>query len=63
MQRARHPPVADRKHGGGTLADMALWRMHVELEDRPGRLGGLATAVGGAGCNILSLHVVGERRL
>ena len=39
---------------------MALWRMHVELEDRPGRLGGLATAVGGAGCNILSLHVVGE---
>lgn len=39
---------------------MALWRMHVELEDRPGRLGGLATAVGAAGCNILSLHVVGE---
>jgi GNAT superfamily N-acetyltransferase len=39
---------------------VALWRMHVELEDRPGRLGGLATAVGGAGCNILSLHVVGE---
>ena len=35
--------------------------MHVELEDRPGRLGGLASAVGGAGCNILSLHVVGER--
>lgn len=34
--------------------------MHVELEDRPGRLGGLATAVGAAGCNILSLHVVGE---
>ena len=34
--------------------------MHVELEDQPGRLGGLATAVGGAGCNILSLHVVGE---
>ncbi|WP_143517199.1 GNAT family N-acetyltransferase [Pseudonocardia sp. MH-G8] len=39
---------------------MALWRMHVELEDRPGRLGGLASAVGAAGCNILSLHVVGE---
>jgi GNAT superfamily N-acetyltransferase len=39
---------------------VALWRMHVELEDRPGRLGGLATAVGAAGCNILSLHVVGE---
>ncbi|MCE0761625.1 GNAT family N-acetyltransferase [Pseudonocardia kujensis] len=39
---------------------MALWRVHVELEDRPGRLGELATAVGGSGCNILSLHVVGE---
>ena len=39
---------------------MALWRVHVELEDRPGRLGELATAVGGAGCNILSVHVVGE---
>jgi GNAT superfamily N-acetyltransferase len=37
-----------------------LWRVHVELEDRPGRLGELATAVGGAGCNIISLHVVGE---
>ncbi|WP_232660879.1 GNAT family N-acetyltransferase [Pseudonocardia sp. TRM90224] len=34
--------------------------MHVELEDRPGRLGELATAVGTAGCNIISLHVVGE---
>ena len=39
---------------------VALWRVHVELEDRPGRLGELATAVGGAGCNIISLHVVGE---
>jgi GNAT superfamily N-acetyltransferase len=39
---------------------MALWRMHVQLEDRPGRLGELATAVGAAGCNIISLHVVGE---
>ena len=39
---------------------MALWRVHVELEDRPGRLGELATAVGAAGCNILSVHVVGE---
>lgn len=39
---------------------MALWRVHVELEDRPGRLGELATAVGTAGCNIISLHVVGE---
>jgi RimJ/RimL family protein N-acetyltransferase len=32
----------------------------VELEDRPGRLGELAAAVGAAGCNILSVHVVGE---
>lgn len=39
---------------------MALWRVHVELEDRPGRLGELATAVGSASCNIISLHVVGE---
>ena len=39
---------------------MALWRMHVELEDRPGRLGALAGAVGDSGCNILALHVVGE---
>ena len=39
---------------------MALWRVHVELEDRPGRLGELATAVGDAGCNILSVHVVSE---
>lgn len=39
---------------------VALWRVHVELADRPGRLGELATAVGAAGCNIISLHVVGE---
>jgi len=39
---------------------MVLWRAHVEIEDRPGRLGELATAVGTAGCNIISLHVVGE---
>ena len=39
---------------------MVLWRVHVGLEDRPGRLGELATAVGRAGCNIISLHVVGE---
>ena len=39
---------------------MALWRVHVELEDRPGRLGELATAVGAAGGNILALHLVGE---
>jgi GNAT superfamily N-acetyltransferase len=39
---------------------VALWRVHVELEDRPGRLGELATAVGAAGGNILALHLVGE---
>ncbi|OLT11007.1 hypothetical protein BJF78_27880 [Pseudonocardia sp. CNS-139] len=39
---------------------MVLWRMHVQIEDRPGRLGELATAVGAAGCNIISVHVVGE---
>jgi GNAT superfamily N-acetyltransferase len=39
---------------------VALWRVHVELEDRPGRLGELATTIGAVGCNILSLHVVGE---
>ncbi len=40
---------------------MGLWRVHVELEDRPGRLGDLAAAVGGSGCNIVSLSVHGER--
>jgi RimJ/RimL family protein N-acetyltransferase len=35
--------------------------VHVELEDRPGRLGDLAAAVGGSGCNIVSLTVHGER--
>jgi GNAT superfamily N-acetyltransferase len=40
---------------------MGLWRVHVELEDRPGRLGDLAAAVGGSGCNIISLTVHGER--
>ncbi len=39
---------------------MASWRVHVELADTPGRLGELATAVGGSGCNIISLHMVGE---
>jgi len=39
---------------------VVLWRVHVQLEDRPGRLGALATAVGAVGCNIISLHVVGE---
>src|SRR5690349_23695177 len=46
-----------RPRGGGVVA---LWRVHVELEDRPGRLGELATAVGATGCNIISVHVVGE---
>ncbi|HWN34459.1 MAG TPA: GNAT family N-acetyltransferase [Pseudonocardia sp.] len=40
---------------------MGLWRVHVEVEDRPGRLGELAAAVGAAGCNIVSLTVLGER--
>jgi RimJ/RimL family protein N-acetyltransferase len=40
---------------------VGLWRVHVEVEDRPGRLGELAAAVGGAGCNIVSLTVLGER--
>lgn len=39
---------------------VVLWRVHVELADRPGSLGELATAVGTVGCNIISLHVVGE---
>jgi RimJ/RimL family protein N-acetyltransferase len=38
-----------------------LWRLHVEIEDRPGRLGALAAAVGAAGCNIVSLTVLSER--
>jgi GNAT superfamily N-acetyltransferase len=40
---------------------MGLWRVHVEVEDRPGRLGALAAAVGAAGCNIVSMTVLGER--
>lgn len=40
---------------------MGLWRVHVEVEDRPGQLGELAKAVGAAGCNIVSLTVLGER--
>src|SRR5947209_7721059 len=39
---------------------MALWRLHVDVADQPGRLGALAAAVGGCGANIVSLHVVGE---
>src|ERR1700754_3638441 len=40
---------------------VSLWRLHVEIEDRPGRLGELAAAVGTAGCHIVSLTVLGER--
>jgi RimJ/RimL family protein N-acetyltransferase len=42
-------------------AALGLWRVHVELEDRPGRLADLAAAVGGSGCNIVSLTIHGER--
>jgi RimJ/RimL family protein N-acetyltransferase len=42
------------------VASVTLWRVHVELEDRPGRLGELATALGAAGANIISVNVVGE---
>src|SRR3954454_7887740 len=57
-----HPETRPEKPGGRPeeVERVALWRVHVELEDRPGRLGELATAVGSAGCNIISLHVVGE---
>ncbi len=41
------------------MDDVALWRVHVELEDRPGRLGELATAVGAAG---LQHHLPARRR-
>jgi RimJ/RimL family protein N-acetyltransferase len=39
---------------------VALWRLHVDVADQPGRLGALAAAIGGCGANIVSLHVVGE---
>lgn len=39
---------------------MTLWRIHVVVTDRPGRLGEIAVAVGRTGANIVSLHVVGE---
>jgi RimJ/RimL family protein N-acetyltransferase len=42
------------------VVTMALWRLHVDVADQPGRLGALAAAVGGCGANIVSLHVVGE---
>lgn len=60
MTLACHDPVAVAKHTAVTMDRVALWRMHVELEDRPGRLGELAAAIGSCGCNIVSLHVVGE---
>jgi len=40
---------------------VALWRLQVQVTDQPGQLGELAAALGGAGANILSLHVIGER--
>ncbi|MBO0850657.1 MAG: GNAT family N-acetyltransferase [Pseudonocardia sp.] len=40
---------------------MGLFRLHVQIEDRPGRLAELAAAVAGTGCNIVSLTVLGER--
>ncbi|GAA5145669.1 hypothetical protein GCM10023321_03930 [Pseudonocardia eucalypti] len=40
---------------------MGLWRVHVQVADRPGQLAELAAAVGRAGCNIVSLTVLGER--
>jgi GNAT superfamily N-acetyltransferase len=40
---------------------VGLWRLHVQVQDRPGRLAELASAVGRAGCNIMSLTVLGER--
>src|SRR3954469_14840080 len=56
------PETRPEQPGGGPeeVERVALWRVHVELEDRPGRLGELATAVGATGCNIISVHVVGE---
>jgi GNAT superfamily N-acetyltransferase len=40
---------------------VGLFRLHVQIEDRPGRLAELASAVAGAGCNIVSMTVLGER--
>jgi RimJ/RimL family protein N-acetyltransferase len=42
------------------VVTVTLWRLHVDVADQPGRLGALAAAIGGAGANIVSLHVVGE---
>lgn len=39
---------------------MTVWRVHVEVQDHPGRLGTLTTAIGAAGGDILRLHLVGE---
>ena len=58
--RQPHPACASAPPPHRYARLVVLWRVHVELEDRPGRLGELATAVGRAGCNIISLHVVGE---
>ena len=60
--RQPHPACASAPPPHRYARLVVLWRVHVELEDRPGRLGELATAVGRAGCNIISLHVVGRAR-
>ncbi|MDQ3990327.1 MAG: hypothetical protein M3291_14255, partial [Actinomycetota bacterium] len=43
------------------MVAVALWRLQVQVTDQPGQLGELAAALGSAGANILSLHVIGER--
>ncbi|HYZ08455.1 MAG TPA: GNAT family protein [Pseudonocardiaceae bacterium] len=52
---------AGRRLPGEEVVAVALWRLHVQVTDQPGQLGELAAALGGAGANILSLHVIGER--
>jgi RimJ/RimL family protein N-acetyltransferase len=52
---------AGRRLLGEEVVAVALWRLHVQVTDQPGQLGELAAALGGAGANILSLHVIGER--
>ena len=52
---------AGRRLLGEEVVAVALWRLQVQVTDQPGQLGELAAALGGAGANILSLHVIGER--
>ena len=37
---------------------MALYQLKISLPDRPGSLGTIASAIGAAGCDILSLSVL-----